>query len=124
MMVTDSGILFNIITRRKIPSERRIMVDLIAAREAYDNRTIANIALIESKFNAADPLSKLNGNDSLRKLLKGFTLHHPLKQFISEPDLPAPKQPQASKESGCPSQASHSALSLRFSTDDTIYGDN
>ena len=101
VMVTDSEILFNIITRRRITAEKRLMIDLLAARQAFDDRVITNIVLIESGHNPADSLTKIKGNNALLKLLKTSKIDHPLKQFITEPIIAAPKLPQASAESGC-----------------------
>ncbi len=89
VMITDSQILFNIITRRRTTTERRMMIDLKAARDAYAKREISNIALISSEHNPADALTKIKSNHSLNKLIDSARIDHPIVQFVIEPRAPA-----------------------------------
>ena len=82
IMLTDSKQLFDILVRAKRTAERRLMVDISAAREAYNDEVISNIALIRSEFNLADALTNIGGNDALDKFLQTFTLNHPVEQYI------------------------------------------
>lgn len=86
-MLIDSEILFNIITRRRLTTERRMMIDLQATRNAYANREISNILLIPSEFNPADSLSKINGNSALRELIATAKIGHPISQYVTEPTI-------------------------------------
>eukprot|EP00171_Calliarthron_tuberculosum_P003375 IDg3375t1 len=74
------AILFDIITRNRQTSEKRLMIDIRAAREAYNERDISNIALIESEHNPADALTKIKSNKALSKLLDTLqlTIHPPI----------------------------------------------
>ena len=87
IMLTDSEILFNIITRRRLTTERRMMVDLKSIRDAYENREIANVALVASEHNPADALAKIKSNSSLRQLMDTARISHPIRQFVIEPSL-------------------------------------
>jgi hypothetical protein len=64
LMMTDSRALFDTITRARSITERRFMVDIAAAREAYKEQTISNIGLLRSEFSPAEALTKLSANDS------------------------------------------------------------
>lgn len=84
-MLTDSEILFNIITRRRTTTERRLMIDLKATRDAYIRREISNIALIRSYDNPADALSKIKCNSALRKMMDTGRIVHQIVQYVVEP---------------------------------------
>jgi hypothetical protein len=86
LMMTDSRALFDVITRARYTTERRLMVDIAAAREAYKERTMSNIGLIRSEFNPADGLTKVSPNDALLKLLTTSSIDHPIEQFVVERD--------------------------------------
>jgi hypothetical protein len=60
------------------------MVDIAAAREAYNERTMTNIGLIRSEYNPADGLTKTAPNDALLNLLKSNKIDHPIEQFVVE----------------------------------------
>jgi len=79
---TDSEILFDIITRNKMTTEKRLMIDIKAIRESYNERELSNIALIASEDNPADAMTKMKSNSSLLSLMKTNTISHPIRQFV------------------------------------------
>ena len=85
VMITDSQILFNILTRRRLTTERRMMVDLLATRNSYANREISNILLIPSEFNPAEALTKIRANPALKRLMATGLIDHPISQYVIEP---------------------------------------
>jgi hypothetical protein len=87
LMLTDSAGLFDFITRGKRTTEGRLMLDLCAAREAYKNREIDNIALIRSEHNVADAMTKVSGNEALLKMLKSHRLNHAVVQHVVAPEI-------------------------------------
>jgi hypothetical protein len=86
LLLTDSAGLFNSITRGKRTTEGRLMLDLYAAREAYKNRELDNIALIRSEHNVADAMKKVSGNEALLKVLKSHKVNHPVVQYVVSPE--------------------------------------
>jgi len=84
LMLTDSLPLFNVLTRAKQTSERRLMVDISAAREAYNDRSISKIAFTRSEFNPADGLTRTQPNAALLKLLRTHIVDHPVEQYVVE----------------------------------------
>jgi hypothetical protein len=54
--MTDSKFLFAVITNNRYTTEKRLMTDIAAVREAYNNRIISNNGLICSDDNAADAM--------------------------------------------------------------------
>ena len=85
LMLTDSEQLFNVLTRARYTTEKRLMVDISATREAYSDHTITNIGLIHSDDNPADGLTKINGNGALQRLLQTNSLNHSVRQFVIRP---------------------------------------
>jgi hypothetical protein len=51
---TDSLSLFDVISRSTTTTEKRLMIDITAAKEAYKEGTIDIIGFIRTKFNPAD----------------------------------------------------------------------
>ena len=54
----DSKSLFEIISKETRTSEKRIMHDIYAARQAYKEQEISNTDFVRSSYNLADGLSK------------------------------------------------------------------
>jgi hypothetical protein len=82
IILTDSNALFDILTRNKSSTERRLMVDVAAVREAYHDLTISNVGLINSIHNPADGMTKVGCNQALLKLLTTHHIDHPIEQYI------------------------------------------
>ena len=57
-MLTDSKSLFDVIACGSRTSEKRIMLDIVAAREGYASGEISNIGFVRSDKNLADGLTK------------------------------------------------------------------
>ena len=58
MMFTDSKQLFNVISRTSLTTEKRLMDEIMAAREAYNRYEISNVGLVSGKSSPADGLTK------------------------------------------------------------------
>jgi hypothetical protein len=67
VILTDSERIFNTITRERLTTEKRLMIDLSASRESYRRPKIASIGLIASEINISDALTKTHraGNSAL-----------------------------------------------------------
>lgn len=81
-MLTDSKLLFDVITGNRYTTEKRLMVDIAAVREAYNDRIIANIGLIRSEYNAADAMTKITLNVPLTNILRTHRVSHPIEQYV------------------------------------------
>ena len=69
-LLTDSKSLFDIISKGTRTSEKRIMLDIHAAREGYRTREISNIGFVRSSSNLADGLTKEKMQKALFQLLQ------------------------------------------------------
>lgn len=72
-MFTESKQAFDIITRRKRPTKKRLAIDFTAAREAYQRFDNGLVGLIRGENNPVDALTKLCSNGMLERLLLSGT---------------------------------------------------
>ncbi|CDF36780.1 unnamed protein product [Chondrus crispus] len=59
-VLTDSKQVFDTITKASKTTERRLLIDIAAARQAYNRQEISNIGLVASEDMVADGLTKTN----------------------------------------------------------------
>lgn len=79
-MYTDSDSLFKVIKKSTTTTERRLMIDIRAAREAYQREEISDIAWIRGDQNPADGLTKKSPCSALNKGFVGIRMFFP-KQY-------------------------------------------
>jgi len=58
VMLTDSRQMLDVITRASHTTEKRLMIDVAAARDVYNKHEISNVGLVKSEHNIADGLTK------------------------------------------------------------------
>jgi hypothetical protein len=66
---TDSRSLYKCLVKLSTTAEKRLMVDVMALRQAYERREIMYIVWINAKSNVADALTKHKANTALKKLI-------------------------------------------------------
>lgn len=69
LMFTDSKQLFDALTKGKRTTEKRLMIDIATAREAYKRFEIFAVGLLRGDTNPADALTKENDNGALDAIL-------------------------------------------------------
>jgi hypothetical protein len=82
LMYTDSLSLFDVITKSSTTPEKRVMIDLVVVREAYDRMEIAQLAFLRTNWNPADALTKVSRNTYLETILTTGTIDHPVAQWV------------------------------------------
>lgn len=82
MMFSDSLQLFDVITRVSRTTEKQQMIDVVSAREAYNNFDISNVGLVADKENPADGLTKPKTCKPLLQLLRTDIDATPVVQWI------------------------------------------
>ncbi len=68
-MLTDSKSIFDVIVKSSYTSDKRLMIDLASAKQAYKNMEISDIGFIRSEFNCADAFKKVGQCDVLERVL-------------------------------------------------------
>lgn len=69
LIATDSNSLYECLVKLGTTVEKRLMVDIMCLRQAYERRLISEIMWIEGGSNPADAMTKSNACDALRKLI-------------------------------------------------------
>lgn len=81
-LLTDSKCLFDVISKGPRTSEKRIMLDIAAAREGFKEKTISDIGLVRSEHNIADGFTKDMSQKNLRQLLINKSVNIKCEQWI------------------------------------------
>jgi len=81
-MLTDSKQMFGVMTRSSQTTEKRLMIDLAAAREACNKQETSNVGLFKSERNIADGLTKHGLCLALNEVLKTGVDTNPVQQWI------------------------------------------
>eukprot|EP00171_Calliarthron_tuberculosum_P000537 IDg537t1 len=68
-LFTDSKSLFDVISKGSRTSEKRLMLDIAAAREGFRNKTISDIGFVRSSSNIADGLTKAMSQAALQSVV-------------------------------------------------------
>lgn len=90
-MHTDSKQQFDVVTRGSHPTEKRLMIDIAAARQAYKRHDLAKVALATSEHNVADGLTKPRTCTALDYMLKAGVDSTPLEQWVTRTGLCPPR---------------------------------
>ena len=72
-MIADSKKLFDFITKDSQTTEKRLMIDIAAAKESYNRHDVSNVGLVLSEDNVANGVIKPGFCKVLDDLMKtGF----------------------------------------------------
>lgn len=63
-------------------TEKRLMIEIAEARQAYNGKETDSIAILESKYNTSDAKTKIKPKDALNNLLTTYKLSHPIRKYI------------------------------------------
>ena len=66
----DSFSLYECLVKLGTTHEKRLMIDLMCIRQAYERREIAEVRWIQGDKNPADPLTKHKGNKALDAIIE------------------------------------------------------
>lgn len=79
-MMTDSKSLFDVLTKTTMTTKKRLIIDLQTVKNAYASFEVSDVALLLSKFNIADALTKVKTNSILLNTIKSKKIDHPIAQ--------------------------------------------
>ena len=87
VVLTDSETLFNVIIRNGPTSEKRLMIDIKCAGEAYNTNIIEDIIWIRRNFNIGDAITKAAVSNELVKTLRTGKIHFEIERSIIRNDM-------------------------------------
>lgn len=79
---TDSKSLYDCLARLGTTTEKRLMVDILCLRQAYQRREIAEVRWISTATNPADCMTKQKGNGALRRLIDTSQLEVEVMEWV------------------------------------------
>ena len=76
VLCTDSKSLYECLVKLGTTQEKRLMIDIMCLRQAYERREIAEVRWIKGESNPADAMTKSNSKSSnaLKRLIDTNTL--------------------------------------------------
>lgn len=83
-VLPDSSTLFNFLIRNNNITEKRLLMDTTAAREAYNERIVDDIIWIRRKFNTADSMMKPAIPSDLVHAVQKRKIHYEIEQSIKK----------------------------------------
>lgn len=89
VICTDSRSLYDCLIRLGTTDEKRLMIDVMALREAYERREILEFRWINGKDNPADAMTKANPNGRLEEFISNNSLKIRIEGYVDRPDIPA-----------------------------------
>lgn len=91
-MLTDSESLFKTILKSTTTTEKRLMIDMQAAREAYGKKEISDVEWIRSEENSADKLTKSVPCSALEHVMDTGKVSTQVQQWVVRTRLPREQQ--------------------------------
>lgn len=82
IMMIDSDSVFKVIVKNTSTTEKRLMIDIRAAREAYESQEISDVGWIRGSDNPADGLTKPGRCEALENILDRGLVNIPVQQWV------------------------------------------
>lgn len=82
VICTDSRSLYDCLVRLGTTDEKRLMIDIMSLREAYEKKEISEVRWIDGKDNPADACTKKAPNGALEKLISTNTLKIRVEAYV------------------------------------------
>lgn len=68
-LCTNSKSLYNCLTKLGTTQEKRLMIDVMALRQAYERKEIAQVKWVDGNSNPADSMTKSKPSNALKRLI-------------------------------------------------------
>jgi hypothetical protein len=86
VVCTDSFSLYECLVKLGTTKEKRLMIDIMALRQSYERRELAEIRWIEGDSNPADAMTKATPNKALELMVSTNRLDIGIQGYVQRPD--------------------------------------
>jgi hypothetical protein len=86
VVCTDSFSLYECLVKLGTTKEKRLMIDIMALRQSYERRELAEVRWIEGDSNPADAMTKSTPNRALEQMVSTNTLDIKVQGYVRRPD--------------------------------------
>ena len=82
VLCTDSKSLYECLVKLGTTQEKRLMIDVMCLRQAYERREIAEVRWIKGDSNPADSMTKLKPSNALKLLIDTNTIQLDAEEWV------------------------------------------
>jgi hypothetical protein len=82
VVYTDSKSLYECLVKLGITQEKRLIVDVMCLRQAYERREIAEVKWIKGDTNPTDAITKSKPSNALKLLIDTNTLQLDVEEWV------------------------------------------
>jgi hypothetical protein len=82
VVCTDSKSLYQCLVKLGTTAEKRLMIDVMCLRQAYERREIAEVRWIKGTTNPADSMTKAKPSNALKRLIDTNTLELDVEEWV------------------------------------------
>ena len=82
VLCTDSKSLYDCLVRLGTTQEKRLMIDIMCLRQAYEQREVTEVKWIKGNTNPADSMTKLKPSNALKQLLDSNQVHLDVVEWV------------------------------------------
>lgn len=86
IVCTDSFSLYECLVKLGTTKEKRLMVDIMSARQSYERRELTEIRWINGSDNPADAMTKTKANNALQQLVTTNKLRVRVQGWVDRKD--------------------------------------
>jgi hypothetical protein len=86
VLCTDSKSLYDCLVKLGTTAEKRLMIDIMCLRQAYERREIAEVKWIKGNTNPADSMTKGKASGALKQLLDTNTVQLEVVEWVERGD--------------------------------------
>ena len=82
VLCTDSKSLYECLVKLGTTQEKRLMIDIMCLRQAYERREVAEVKWIKGESNLADAMTKSKASNALKTLINTNTLQLEVEEWV------------------------------------------